>query len=337
MSTKKKVYGLLKNNMGSFISGQEMAEKIYVTRASVWKAIKALERDGYEIEAVTNKGYRLKHVIDSVDADVVAAKLIQNGLSFYVKYCEEVDSTNDEARRLAQEMDDNIIVIAGAQTRGRGRRGREFYSPGGSGLYMSILVHTKEDDFNIATITGKAAVAVAKAIDKVVYNDENKTLIKWVNDIYLADHKVCGILSERYSSLEDGSNDYIIIGIGINVYEPREGFPKEIKNTAGFLISKENTVSVSGGREGLLNSLAIAIVGNVFYYLNNEKESIEIYRAKSNLINNYVMINSFKPEQPHSKRYAQVLGIADNYHLLIKYESGETDELSSGEVSVVKY
>ena len=236
MNTKSQVLKLLKCSGGKFLSGQEMAEQIYVTRASIWKAIKALEKDGYAIEAVTNKGYRLVNAIDNIDAANIKLRLDEEGFNINVKYYDEIDSTNDEARRFAQNENSDCLIIANQQTKGRGRRGRTFFSPKDSGIYMSLIVHVGKNVEKLSSITAVAAVSVAKAVDTVVYNEQNTSLIKWVNDVYIADKKVSGILTEAYSFMEDEEAGYLIIGFGINVYEPQTGFPKEIKNTAGFLL-----------------------------------------------------------------------------------------------------
>lgn len=327
MKLKDRIYELLSEKPGEYISGQYMADQLAVTRAAVWKAIKSLEKDGTEIEAVTNKGYRIKFVADRIDPDWITNQLKDAGFEIPVIYLDEVDSTNDEIRRKSSSLEGDFLLISNTQSKGRGRRGRDFFSPGGTGLYMSLLLRRHMDSLPI--LTGIAATAVAKAIDEVVFEGVDTTKIKWVNDIFVNGYKVSGILTEMIKCIEDEEDDIIILGIGTNVFTPSLGFPEDIKKTAGALLRKSD--------DSLIRSrLASRIVYNLYYYLGHTEESIEIYRSKSNLIGCFVKINSFGKQQS-SKKYASVLGISEDYHLIIKYEDGKEDELSSGEVSVVRY
>lgn len=331
MKTSDQVLKLLRDNTGGFVSGQQIADSLYVTRAAVWKAIKVLEKDGYEIEAVTNKGYRLRRTADVIDTSFIEEGLHKAGLPVRVVYKEETGSTNEDAQLLIKDSDIPVLVIANAQERGRGRRGRDFYSPKGTGLYMSLALNNAAELMKAVKITATAATAVARAIDKVVFNSNDVSLIKWVNDIYIDDRKVCGILSEALLPMEDEDSGHIIVGIGINVYEPGDGFPNDIMKKAGYLIGAGQQV-----RTGLRSTLAMEVVRQFYYYMDNPEKSLEVYREKSNLIGNYVKVNSFAPDDKTSG-YARVLGIDDECRLLIEYENGHKETLTSGEVSVVKY
>lgn len=334
MTTKEQVLNILNSNPGVFFSGQEIADRIYVTRTAVWKSIKALEKDGHQIEAVTNKGYRLKKSVDLINTESIKKGISKTWKHTSVFYYDEIDSTNDEIKRLASSSNKNIIVIANKQLNGHGRRGREFYSPENTGLYFSILIHTNNMDLSTAGITAVAACATAKAIDDTIFNGEDTMKIKWVNDIYHNNKKVAGILSEACNYMEDESSNYIIIGFGINLYEPEIGFPKNIKKTAGSIIP--SSLSDNFINSQIKNNLVIEIVNNLILFNNNKNTCLKMYRNKSTLIGNYVKINSFAGKTDN-KNYAKVIGINSKYHLLIEYDNGTKDELSSGEVSVVKY
>jgi BirA family biotin operon repressor/biotin-[acetyl-CoA-carboxylase] ligase len=335
MSTKEEVLSILQSNTSNFISGQELANMLYVTRASVWKAIKSLQADGYQIDAVTNKGYRLSPTFDPIDTEDISKKINTFGRHIKVIYLDEVDSTNDHVRRLEAESHEDILLIAGCQTKGRGRRGRDFFSPKNTGLYMSLLLHTNSNTNNIPHITATTASAVAKAIDDVIFQSKDTSKIKWVNDIYINKHKVSGILTEAFSYMEDEESNYIIIGIGINIFMPDNGFPKEIKKIAGAIISDTKSSKVTN-LENIRGRLTSKIINNIFYYKDNQDECLETYRNKSNLIGNYVQINDYK-ENKHHKNYSKVIGIDDEYRLVIEDDNGNCQALSSGEVSVVKY
>lgn len=333
MSTKEEVLNLLNLNRGSFISGQEIAGQLNVSRAAVWKAIKSLESAGFGIEAVTNKGYRLNDGADIINASYIEDMLRGHGIDIRVVYKDETGSTNEDAVELLKESDRPVLVIADKQNKGRGRKGRDFYSPKGTGLYMSLAVRDALTLMKTAKVTAVAAVAVSEAIDSTVFEGEKRSLIKWVNDIYLSDRKVCGILSEAMISMEDGDGGTVVVGMGINVYEPEGGFPDDINMKAGYLIGREQK---TGRNDNMLRSdLAAEVIGKFFHYIYEPEESLKIYREKSNLIGKHILVNSFIPGDSRADSRALVTGIDDECRLLIKYEDGTEESLSSGEVSVM--
>ena len=195
MKTKDAIKKILNDNYGNFVSGEEIASKLYVSRAAVWKAIKALTDEGLQIEAVTNKGYRLKSDLLLTDCDRIMKKCEGYFPPFSVIHKPVVDSTNDEALRILKSSDllkkgENTLVIADEQTKGRGRRGRSFYSPEGCGLYMTLLFHPRIDINSLTTLTALAAVSVFSALSEIKCENELKPAIKCVNDIYVEDKKV---------------------------------------------------------------------------------------------------------------------------------------------------
>lgn len=337
MSTKEEVLKLLNSNRGSFISGQEIAGALNVSRAAVWKAIKSLESDGLGIEAVTNKGYRLDDGVDIIDPSYIERELGNMGIGIRVFHKDETGSTNADAVELLKESDVPVLAIADKQNAGRGRKGRDFYSPKGSGLYMSLAMRDALTLMKTAKVTAVAAVAVAEAIDRVVFGGQDRSLIKWVNDIYLGDKKVCGILSEAMISMEDEALGTVVVGIGINVYEPAGGFPDDIRKRAGYLIGQNDRLGCVRRPDGagLRSDLAKEIISGFFRYLNKPDDSLKIYRDKSYLTGKYVTVNSFVPNDTRAGSRARVLGIDDECRLLIEYEDGSSEALSSGEVSVL--
>ena len=320
---------MLKNAGPEFVSGEEMAKSLYVTRAGIWKAVRTLEREGCDIEAVTNRGYRLKPRKDYISSEAVEADLKGRGLEVKVFYYEETDSTNLRAQALSGEYDGNLLVIAGAQTKGRGRKGRSFFSPEDTGIYMSFLLRNGESMAELSNITANAAVATARAIDSEAFGGRDVTKIKWVNDLYLGDRKVTGILSEGFTDLETGGFS-VVIGIGINVFKPSHGFPDDIRDKAGSL--EEGGARLTAD---VRNRIISETVANIMYFHANPKESLKIYRDKSNLMGCYVKINTFTDTK--AEKYAKVTGIDEDCHLLVEYDDGRREALSSGEVSVVKY
>lgn len=326
-TTKENVLKLLSEHNSNFVSGQEIADTLYITRAGIWKAVNALRKDGYNIEAVTNKGYRLRLEKDILSLEGVQRNLDKDGIEIKVNVYDEVASTNDLAKEYAVSHSDDIVMIANYQTKGRGRRGRSFFSPKGCGLYISFLLHPKTDIEKATQATCMAAVAVCKAIEKITGKDVK---IKWVNDIFLDGKKICGILTEGATSLEDGSLSYMVIGIGINLYIPKDGFPDEIKNIAGVLFTEGEL------EEDMKNRLSAGIIRELTNLLGSGdiNDYLEDYRSRSMLIGNYVKILNGGTV---SGGYGKVEGIDDECHLIVRRDNGEVEALSSGEVSVVRY
>ena len=277
-------------------------------------------------------------LLDTIDPIYIENRLRSTVSGIRVVFKDETGSTNEDAMSMLTEGTGPVLVIADKQLKGRGRRGRDFYSPKGTGLYFSLAMPGAKELMETGKVTATAAVAVATAIDEAVFSGTSTSLIKWVNDIYLGGKKVCGILTEaRLPVLSEAGNDTkddkgcVVVGIGVNVYEPEGGFPEGIADKAGYLIPADK----AGDSPMLRSGLAAGIVRNFFHYLNRQDESLKIYREKSNLIGSEVRINTFAaPDIP--QRIATVLGIDDDCRLIVEYEDGSREVLSSGEVSVIK-
>ncbi len=322
MGTKEKLLSLFEEQKGTYLSGEEIAERLSVSRTAVWKAVKSLRNEGYEIDAVPNKGYSL-----SVHTDILSAQGIQkylNGaccdMELYV--LPETGSTNTLLREKANAgAAEGCTIIAGAQTEGRGRMGRSFYSPADTGIYMSILLRPVElTPVQAVGLTTMAAVAACEAIEEV---SGRQAQIKWVNDIFMDGKKVSGILTEAALGLESGSLDYVIVGIGINAYPPKEGFPQEIDRIAGAVFPKRQ----NDGK----NHLAAAFLNRFMEYYSKKQNAdyVEKYRERSLVIGKEIRVISSGGE-----RKALALDVDKECHLLVRYEDGSTERLSSGEISI---
>ena len=248
--------------------------------------------------------------------DIISPLEISKNLqkNIQILYFEEIDSTNNYIKTKA-DSPEFLTVIANSQTSGKGRMNRNFHSPQNSGIYMSILLKPKFKAENSVLITAAAAVAVSEAIESLC---PVNTKIKWVNDIFINNKKVCGILTEG-SLNPDGSFNYAVLGIGINAYMPKNNFPEEIRNIAGAVFKEE--------KENLRNRLISLIINNFLRYYNDleKRDFLEIYKQKSLVLGKEIVT-------PNGKALA--LDIDDNCRLSVEYKNGEKQFLSSGEISI---
>ena len=319
MTTKEQILTLLEARQGSFVSGEELAAELNLSRAAVSKAVKQLRQEGFPIEAITNRGYRL-----SGQCDILSAQGVKKHLNpaFHVSFAPSVDSTNTVLRSLSEQgAPEGTVVIAGEQTNGRGRRGRAFYSPAGTGIYLSLMLRpVNADPRQAVTLTAAAAVALCQAIEAV---SGAAPEIKWVNDIFLGGKKISGILTEAAFSLESGAPEYVVVGVGINAYAPEDGFPPELAEIAGSLWQRP----VPDGK----NKLAADFLNRFWtlYTAGDPSAFLEDYRRRSLVVGRDITVITGDTEIP-----AHALGIDDSCRLLVRYENGETAALSYGEVRI---
>jgi BirA family biotin operon repressor/biotin-[acetyl-CoA-carboxylase] ligase len=322
MELKEQVLETLETNKGRYVSGNELAERYFVSRNAVWKAVKALQDEGHRIAAVTNKGYCL-----GADSDILSKASVEKYLrkpgAFRVEVIKRTASTNLVLKeRAAKGEPEGLVVAAEEQSGGRGRLGRSFYSPAGTGAYFSILLRPKVTADVATMLTAAAAAAVATAIEAVTGVE---AVIKWVNDIYCRGKKVCGILTEGAFDMESGGMEYAVLGIGINVVPPEGGFPEELRSVVGAVF--ENGVPAPETRSRL-----IAEVLNRFYaYYENlpGKPFLDEYKARSFVVGRDVDVIA-----GDTVRRARALAVDDQCRLMVRFEDGTQGALSSGEVSV---
>ncbi|MDD5899621.1 MAG: biotin--[acetyl-CoA-carboxylase] ligase [Lachnospiraceae bacterium] len=322
MGTKEKLLFLFESQKGAFFSGEEIAEKLSVSRTAVWKAVNSLRKEGYDIEAVPNKGYSL-----SVTTDILSVQGIRKYLSPVCSEVElnvlpEVETTNALLREKANAgATEGYTVIAGAQTKGRGRLGRSFFSPEDTGIYMSLLLRpvgmTPSQAIRLTTM---AAVAACEAIEEA---SGKQAWIKWVNDIYMDGRKVSGILTEASFNMETGSLDYVVLGIGMNVYPPKGGFPKEIEQIAGTIFHERRNDGKNFLAAGFLNCF-------MNYYVSWEKvDYVEKYRTRCLVTGKEITVVS-----AGGGKRAVALDVDEECRLVVRYTDGQTEHLSSGEISI---
>lgn len=322
MTTKEKLLALLEDSKGTFFSGEEIARTLQVSRAAVWKAVNALREDGYTIDAATNKGYRL-----SPDSDILSPQGIRRFLKpeyrdLDLTVLPTAPSTNALVREKAnQGRPEGCVIVACEQTAGRGRYGRQFFSPVDSGVYLSLLLRPTAYSPQQATcLTAAAAAAMCQAIEAVTGQQPG---IKWVNDIFLHGKKVCGILTEAAVGLETGALDYMVLGAGVNLYPPVKGFPEEIQPIAGSVLER----SCPEAKNRLVGEFL-----NRFwdFYTHPEcRTYLEDYRSRSLAIGQNVTVLSAGRAVS-----AYAYGIDDDFRLLVRYENGDTEALSYGEIRI---
>lgn len=318
MTIKQQVLKALVKNMGKSVSGEQLSKELFCSRNAVWKAIKSLENDGYEIEATTNKGYCLKNE-NVTFSSVLVEKYLKTECKVIV--LDDIDSTNNYLKKLAEDGEkENTVVIAKHQSGGKGRMGRSFFSPK-SGLYMSILLRPNFSAEKSLFITTATAVAVSDAIDSL---SDKSSSIKWVNDVFIDSKKVCGILTEASIDFETGGLSYAVVGLGVNLYHPADGFPEDIKNIAGTVFDSE----ISGDEKA---KFAAEIINGFFNIYNNFENSdfMKKYKSKSFILGK--KINVIKGDK---KIPATAIDIDDEARLLVEYETCERESLFSGEVSI---
>ena len=322
MKTRDKILDLLESRKGEYISGEELASELSVTRAAVWKAVTGLREDGYPINAVPNKGYRLAEETDYLTEQGIWKYLDRSCSMLNIRVLPETGSTNDLLRERSDAgCPEGTVLIAGMQTDGKGRLGRRFYSPANTGIYMSLLLRPDGSaSFQTAFLTAAAAVAVCEAIESV---SGRAAQIKWPNDIFMDRKKVCGILAESSVRAGSGTMERVILGIGTNAYPPEGGFPKEIREIAGAVFSEPQNEGKNRLTAELLNRF-------MAYYLNPDRDDTAAkYRARCMVIGQKIDVLS-----PAGRRKAAALDVDEDCRLVVRYEDGETEHLSSGEISI---
>lgn len=322
MTTKEKLLELFESNRDVYFSGEDIAQKLSISRTAVWKAVKSLQNEGYAIDAVTNKGYCLLAQTDILSAQGIRKYLRPELLNMEISVMDVVTSTNALARDKANtDASKGYIVLANEQTAGRGRLCRSFFSPKNTGVYMSLLLRPQNYSAKQAVrITTMAAVAMCEAIEAV--SDETAT-IKWVNDIFVRGKKVCGILTEGSFDFENGLLEYAVLGLGINVYQPKNGFPEEIASIAGSVFQHNQ----SDIKNRLVSEFLNRFYG--YYTSPHQTDYVDHYRNRSFVIGKQVTLIS-----ANESKNAIAIGIDDECHLLVRYPDGTESCHSSGEISV---
>lgn len=330
MSQKENVLKLLEQHRGQALSGEDIGKNLAITRAAVWKAINSLRKDGYLIEAKTNGGYLIRDDCDIISASALQA-LLPNCLDNIFVF-DTLTSTNAYALKLAEEgAPHGTLVVARAQSSGRGRIGKTFESPVG-GIYMSIVLRPNCRIQDATLITPMVAVAAAESIAALTPLSPR---IKWVNDLYLNGKKVCGILTQALSDFENGNVRAVVVGIGINFDTPLSLFDVALQQkVTSLFLSKEET-TIKGQSPGFhptisKTQLIAQIHTSIISFARNLKDKafMSRYRELSLVVGKTVQF------EYNSVTYSgMVESIDDNARLIVRTEQGDKI-LDCGEVSI---
>ena len=310
---REKILDILKNARG-YVSGEEMSRELGVSRAAVWKHIKKLRDEGYSIVSVTNKGYRLRSEPDNMSIEKIESMLKTKYIGRKILHFTNTDSTNNEIKRRC-DMDEGTAVLAEMQLSGKGRLGRVWDSPRGTGVWISILLKPQIPLNEVSEITLVAGLAACRAIGE-------GARIKWPNDIVIGTKKVCGILTEM--SAETDRVNYVVCGIGINVNN--ENFPAELSQKATSIYIE---TGIKQDREAIASSLLNEFEIVYESYLKGGFPAIaQEYSSMCVTLGKTVRV---------IKNGSEIIGkaesIADDGALIVEYR-GERIKVSSGEVSV---
>ena len=324
MNVKEALIKTLAENNGGYISGAALAEQLGVSRNAVWKAVKSLEAEGYAIESVASKGYRMSQENNRLSAGFISSGLNTRSLGRNIFVLDETESTNNDAKeKAAAGASHGTVVIADRQTMGKGRLGRSFISPSGTGIYMSVVIRPEFSIELSPMMTTAAAVATAEAIEALC---GKAVQIKWVNDIYMNGKKIVGILTEASLGLEMRSLEYAVIGIGVNVRSVRGEFSAELSETASS-IEDETGIAVDRNR------LCSEILNRLEYYI----ETIELRRFLSGYRSRELLTGNDITAVLGSRQITgKALGIDDNTNLIVEFPDGTVKHIGSGEANLCR-
>lgn len=320
---KYRILEELKSRDKEYVSGEEISRRLGVSRTAVWKYINRLRQEGYNIESQTNSGYRLVQSPDTLSSFEIQPLLKTRFIGREILYFDSIDSTNTYAKKMGEEnIKDGTVIIADEQTSGRGRLGRQWMSPKGKGIWMTIILKPHIAPSEASKITLAAAYALCTALDKCGLD----VRIKWPNDIVVNGKKLCGILTEMSADMD--IIKYIAVGIGLNANLNAHDFDSAIAATA-------TSIKIEAG-ESISRKIVVSHILNEFervYDIFIKEGSIESfleeYKLRSAVMGKEIRV-IYRKEELRGK----AVDVTEEGHLIIKLEDGSTREILSGEVSI---
>ncbi len=323
MDIKTNIIKMLRYADG-YVSGQNLCETLGVSRTAVWKCINQLKVEGYEFDAVSNKGYRIVKYPDILTKEEIESQLEADCEIKKIVFFDETDSTNTRAKLAAEAGEQSgTLFVAECQTTGKGRRGRNWVSPAGSGIWMSLLLRPAIKPYDASMLTIVVAMALVKAIEETVGSDV-PCYIKWPNDIVMGERKICGILTEMSAELEQVN--YVVVGIGINVNTTE--FDESIKDMA-------SSIYLQTGEHVKRSSVVTAFADKFTEYYREFLKKCDLSMLTDDY--NEHLINAGREVriiERDAEYTATAVGIDDTGMLTVKLPDGQTKKIVSGEVSV---
>lgn len=320
---RTKLMQALSKANGTFISGQEIAEYIGCSRTAVWKHIEDLRGEGYMVEAVRKKGYRIVSAPEKVSKSEIQFGLETKALGKMIQYQESVESTQKIAHQLANEgAEEGTLVIAEEQVSGKGRLMRSWHSPKFSGIWMSLILRPKIPLHQAPQLTLLAAVAVAQAIEDVT---ELQPQIKWPNDLLINRKKVTGILTEMQA--ESDRIHSVIIGIGMNINQQKEDFPEDLREKASSL-SIESGVKIS--RAKVIQRVLLRLEDLYTLYLQEGFMPIKLLWESYAISLGQIL----KASTVNDTIVGKALGITDAGVLLLEDDQGTIHSIYSADIEI---
>ena len=327
MDIKTSILRMIRQSRG-YVSGQSLCEALGVSRTAVWKYVNQLKEEGYEFDAVANKGYRIVKYPDIITREDIESMLPEGLAVTNVVYYHETDSTNTRAKQAAEDGEKSgTLFITECQTGGRGRRGRTWESPAGSGIWMSLLLRPEIKPFDASMLTIVAAMGMKDAIEEIIGAGAGQggihCKIKWPNDIVLGDRKICGMLTEM--SAETDWINYVVIGIGVNVNTTE--FDDSIKDMASSIL-------LQTGSSVKRSDVVVAFARHFSRYYDEFLKECNL----SGLADDYnkALINvgrDVKIVERDGSFVAKAVGIDETGSLIVE-KDGDTKRIVAGEVSV---
>ncbi|PAF38654.1 biotin--[acetyl-CoA-carboxylase] ligase [Terribacillus saccharophilus] len=319
-TTRNRLIRILQDHKTSFISGQNLSEQLGISRAAVWKHMKALEADGYEIDAVPRKGYQVRRSPDKLSKNTLNWQLDTEWIGRKIIFEEELESTQLLAKSLAdQGAVHGTVVIADQQTSGKGTKGRSWHSPAGTGIWMSLIIRPEFGPREAAQLTLAAAVAITRVFRQ---NDIDAS-IKWPNDIYLGGKKLAGILTEMQA--EQDYIQHIVLGIGININQTVSEIDPDIRN-------KATSLRIETNKEWKRQEL-IHLIWKEF----EDVYSLYIKRGFQDIRDEWMQYalrlgHRVKAATPTTVFEAVFRGIGEDGELILENDDGSTQRLYSAEL-----
>ncbi|WP_077326646.1 biotin--[acetyl-CoA-carboxylase] ligase [Virgibacillus siamensis] len=320
-SNRNKLIELLSSSNDKYVSGQLLSEKLNISRSAIWKHMRELEKDGYTIEGVSRKGYRIIHFPDKVSENTLQWGLHTSWIGKSIIHRESTSTTQEIAHQAARDGAANgAVVIADEQTKGKGRMNRQWHSSKGTGIWMSLILRPDIPPNLAPQLTLLTATVLADVFASYV-NVQPK--IKWPNDLLIHDKKTAGILTEMQA--EQDQIQYVVIGIGINVNQETDEIPDDIKHKATSLAIESGQNS---NIKDLIQQILMTFERAYDTYMTNGFQTVkQKWEHYGYRIGERLLIKTLRDEW-----YAKFIGIGEDGALLIQGNNNRIEQIYSAEI-----